>query len=359
MLVLGLTLASAALSAAPAAAAGEPDLALSVGGPTSVGVDTPFASTVKVANQGTAATPGVTVAFTTGTLTVNPTGVPGWSCSLLQYGHSGRGGGVTTVGESCSSTLASPLGPGQSTSVPMTMAFPRSGTYSVTFSTAPYPLTPELNVVAHSASRAITVVVPPIPAAPTPVGATQAGDWLNVSWTPAPATQNYLTSSTITATPTGGSTAPVLTQVVTGLARQGAVFGVTGSTTYTITVVSNDFSGHSQPGGPISFTTAPATHLPGVPSIYYIWTAGGGLAVRMLAPATGNSAIDQYEVLAAGDTGSVPSYATIGYPLLPGSNVYDYTSLSPALTWSIKARAHNAAGWGPWSASYLWDGTGG
>ena len=357
--ILAVTLAVALGAPGWAAAAGEPDLALSVSGLTKVGLDTPFASTVTVTNDGTAATPGLTVAFSTGTITVSPTPVPGWSCTYLQYGHSGRGGGTTTVGESCSTTLAAPLAPGQSTSVRMTMAFPRAETIGVTFSTAPDPATAQLNLVPHSVSRTITVVIPPVPAAPTAVSAVQSGDWLNVGWTPDPATQNYLTSSTITATPTGGSTAPVLTQVVVGLPRHGVVFGVTASTNYSITVVSHDFSGSSQPSAPFALTTAPPKYVPGAPPIYYVWIAGGGLAVRMFAPSPGNSAIDQYEVLATGDAGSVASSIPGGYPGLPGSNVYGYTTLDPTMTWSLKARAHNAAGWGAWSASYVWDGTGG
>ncbi|HLY50675.1 MAG TPA: fibronectin type III domain-containing protein [Solirubrobacteraceae bacterium] len=356
--VVGLVLAVAFISAGPALATGEPDLAISVKGPMNVGVKTPFATNVTVTNDGTAATPGITVSFSTGTHAVSPTPVAGWSCLPIQYGHSGRGGGVTTVGESCSSTLATPLAPGQSTSVAMTMAFPSAGTYGVTFTAVPYPSTPELNLVAHSVTSTIGVVIPPAPAPPTGVTATQVGDWLWVTWTPDPATQNYLTSSTITATPTGGSTAPVLTQVVSGLSPQGGVFGVTAATQYAVTVVSNDFSGSSAPSAAATLTTAPATLVPRAPTIGYIWIAGSTLAVRMIAPRPGNSAIDEYEVLALGAT-TVASYVTVGYPIPPGSNVYDYTTLDPALTWQIRVRAHNAAGWGPWSPASLWDGTGG
>jgi hypothetical protein len=122
-------------------------------------------------------------------------------------------------------------------------------------------------------------------------------------------------------------------------------------------VVSNDFSGSSPPSAPLTVTTAPASAVPRAPTIAYIWIAGSELAVRMLAPKPGNSAIDEYEVLALGAT-TVPSYVPVSYPIPPGSNVYDYTALNPALTWEIKVRAHNAAGWGAWSPASLWDGTG-
>jgi hypothetical protein len=69
-----------------------------------------------------------------------------------------------------------------------------------------------------------------------------------VGWTVDPANARLITSSTVTATPTGGSSAPVLTATVSGS-------GVTLSplerdTTYLITVTSTDAEGTSQPSEP-------------------------------------------------------------------------------------------------------------
>jgi hypothetical protein len=66
-----------------------------------------------------------------------------------------------------------------------------------------------------------------------------------VSWTPDPANAGAITSSTVTATPTGGSTAPVLSTTVTG--SSAILEPLERHTTYLITVTSTDGEGTSQP----------------------------------------------------------------------------------------------------------------
>ncbi len=101
---------------------------------------------------------------------------------------------------------------------------------------------------------------PPLqpPAAPTGVGVTlstyetaeEAPPTLRfgVSWTPDPANNGAITSSTVTATPTGGSPAPVLTAVVGG--SSATLEPLARNTTYLITVTSTDAEGTSGPSEP-------------------------------------------------------------------------------------------------------------
>jgi hypothetical protein len=328
------------LGASGVAQAAAPDLSIAVNGPKAVGVNAPFTEAARVTNHGTSATPGITVSYSTGTLAISPgAGPPGAYCTPVQYGHSGRGGGVTTVGQSCSQTLTSGLAPGQSATIRLTMTESRAEVLNLAFSTAPYPATSQLGQVSHTAGISVSVVRPPAAAAPTGVAATEFGDQLNVSWKPAPATAAYLSSSVITATPTGGSTAPVLTAVIAGTARSGAVSGVVGSTTYSVTVANDDAGGAGATSQPFLITTGPATIAPGVPAVTYAW---GYADIRWNAPSAGNSAIDEYEVSATGGGNAITSYVS-------GSTLSDYLSPAPADTLTVMVRAHNAAGWGGWS----------
>jgi hypothetical protein len=330
-----------------AAAAAAPDLSISVQGPSAVGVIAPFTEAATVTNQGTAATPGITVSYTTGRMAISPGGAPGMHCTYIQYGHSGRGGGVTTVGESCSQSLASGLAPGQSVTVRLTMTESSAETLNLTFTAAPYPAETQLDQVSHTTGTSVSVVRPPAAAAPTGVNATESGDELNVGWTPASATAPYISNSLITATPTGGSTAPVLTAVVPGTATTATVPGVVGSTAYSITVANNDGGGAGATSQPFLFTSGKATIVPRTPTITYEWGYAG---IRWNPPSPGNSAIDRYEVTATGEGNNIISYVS-------GSATSDYLYPAPADSLAVKIRAHNAAGWGRWSTTvYFYDG---
>jgi hypothetical protein len=149
----------------------------------------------------------------------------------------------------------------------------------------------------------------------------------------------------------------VLTATIPGAATGGAVPGVVGSTTYSVTVVNNDAVGAGPASQPFVFTTGAATIVPGKPTINY---AFGYADIGFAPPSAGNSAIDEYEVLATGggQTLDVVSAASSFYTY--NGNLYAYLSPQPADTLTVTVRAHNAAGWGPWSAAvYFSDGGGG
>jgi hypothetical protein len=342
---------AAILAPSRALAAGLPDLSISRGGPSTVAVGAPFTETLTVANQGTAATAGVQVTYAPGTPAVSG-GSPGVSCAPIVRGHSGRGGGYTRVGWTCTETVAGGLAPGGSTTLSLIVYQSTVATLAETFAVAPSPASAQLNIVSHTTSASVTVFRPPAPAAPTGVTANQVLDQLDVSWTLAPATASYVTSSVITATPTGGSSAPVLTATVLGSATSGTVSQLQPTTTYSVTVFNRTAGGTGPAGAPILFTTAASTIPPSAPSIQHIWWANVNLlAVSWQPGSTGDSPTDQYEVVAtAVDSDTNPPPADVS---VAGSATSAYIALDFAVNWSVIVRAHSAAGWGPWSPAVI------
>jgi hypothetical protein len=331
----------------PALAATEPDLSVKVSGPISVGVNSPFTEKATITNQGTASASGITVSYSAGTA-ISPGSAPaGMYCTYVTYGHSGRGGGVTVVGDSCSETLKEGLAPGQSVAVRLAMTEGRPENLSLSWNAAPYPAASQLNLVSHTAAAPLSVIRPPAAVAPTGLSVSQTGAALKVKWTPAPATAAYISASLIQAS-VGGSLA--LSTVVPGTATSGELCCLSGSTTYSITVANNDGGGAGALSQPALFTTAPATIVPGVPTITYAY---GYADIRWSPPASsGNSVIDQYEVQAVGGGQTLTSYVS-------GTTLSDYLAPTPADSLAVAVRAHNAAGWGPWSVpAYFSDGGG-
>jgi len=189
----------------------------------------------------------------------------------------------------------------------------------------------------------------PVPGTPSGVTMSQVGDSLAVSWT-APATGAVaITSTTVTATPVGGGA--VLTATAPGPATSVQVNGVAPSTTYSVTVASTDASGTGPASAAVTFTTHAATTAPTAPTgLTAAWNAGStGIVAAWVAPDAGDSPIDDYQVAVAQSD-----------PTGPPTNVDAGTATSATLTgfdstldWSVHVRAHNAAGWGPWSTSVV------
>jgi hypothetical protein len=202
------------------------------------------------------------------------------------------------------------------------------------------------DTVSNSGGRAYLTV--PAPGAPTGVAAIQAGDQLQVSWTPAPPNPAVIASSTITATPVG-STAPVLSATVTGPAATGSVGPLQPATTYEVTVVSTDGGGSSAPSDAITVTTAAASVAPSAPTgVRAVWASNNLLFATWTAAAGGDSPVDQYQIQIRGSDGGGTFIQTVD-----GSTLSAFFSVSDIPDWSVTVRAHNAAGWGPWSARYV------
>jgi hypothetical protein len=200
----------------------------------------------------------------------------------------------------------------------------------------------------NQSTRAYLVVLPP--AAPTGVAATASGGQYQVSWTADPTAGPVITSSTVTATPVGSAAA-----AVSATASGGATTAVIGPlqplTTYDITVTSNSAGGPSPASAPVEITTAGSSTPPGAPSgVSARWTAPGSPSDTLVASwqpgASGDSPTDSYEVtITDSDSGSTFTQTVDGSTLTASFSVSDIPD------WSIQVRAHDAAGWGPWSAT--------
>jgi hypothetical protein len=193
------------------------------------------------------------------------------------------------------------------------------------------------------------------PDAPTIATAAQSGDQVDVTWTPSPSPP-WVVSSTVTATPQG-STAPVLRSAVGGSKTSALVGPLQPATTYSITVVSTNPGGSSPASGALSFTSEAATVPPSAPSaVSAYWTAPGtgasdSLVANWGAASPGNSPVGQYQVtirIYDGDTTGSFSQIVSG-----SKRTASFAGVDDTNSWSVQVRAHNAAGWGPWSSQYI------
>jgi hypothetical protein len=192
------------------------------------------------------------------------------------------------------------------------------------------------------------------PGTPTGVAARQVGDQFQVTWVADPATAPVVASSTVTATPVGSS-APILTLIVTAPSTSALVGPLQPLTTYSITVVSTNAGGTSLASTPITAATPASSVVPSAPTgVAAHWTApglpGDALAANWIAAIPGDSPIDQYQIYVfVNDPGNPvpkPSLQTLSGSTLATSIVVDDT-----YDWTVRVRAHNTAGWGPWSAA--------
>ena len=211
-----------------------------------------------------------------------------------------------------------------------------------------FSATDALGVTVDNASNRAYLTVP-APATPSGVKAIQVGDQFQVSWTQS-TNPALISASTVTATPVG-STAPVLTVTVSGSGTSGLVGPLPALTTYQITVLSTDAGGSSPASSPISATSAAGSVPPSAPTAVFVHLTNPGNPGDMLAAGWavaggGNSPVDQYQVTATvyGDTGPTPITQTVS-----GSMLSAYLAADDGDDWSVQVRAHDAAGWGPWS----------
>ena len=201
------------------------------------------------------------------------------------------------------------------------------------------------------------IVVPLAPAAPTNVTLSSSGGRFQASWKDDPtAPPALISSSTVTATPVG-STAQVVTATVSGSATR-ALFGpLEPRTTYRITVASADAAGSSPASSAVSVTTGASRTPPGPPAgVRAYWTAPGYPGDRLVASwkaaPPGDSPTDEYRITITGSDGA-GTYSRTAW----GSTLTATFAVNDIPDWTIKVRAHDAAGWGPWSAPHTLGGT--
>ena len=343
-------LALASATATPAYAAGPlPDLTVTRSGPSTVYARAQFTETLKVTNRGTAPAAGVVVNYAP-VLAVTPA-TKGVACTPIMKGHSGRGGGYTQVGWACKPTLKQALAPGKSTSFNLTVTAPAVGSFTETQGAEPSPYEEQLNLVSHASAATVTVTQPPIPAAPSGVSVAKVGDRLSVSWIPAPATAAATTSSTVTLTPVGSSTAPTVTGWTGGTGTSAVTGPVEPSTTYEVSVVSADAAGSSPASSPVTYTTPPSTVPPSAPvSVRGWWLYEGAFIAAWAEGNPGDSQIDEYQITAKPEEAEEASPQT---HIEPASATESEFLVHSENGWSFVVRAHNAAGWGAWSAPFV------
>jgi hypothetical protein len=280
-------------------------------------------------------------------------------------GGSGRGGGYHTTTYSAWVAVTWDFSAGVRSTARLSAAPAVSPTFSATDANGDqvYNTLNAVNVAPSSctvanttycAYRAYLTVLPP--GAPTGVTAVQIGDEFQVSWIPSTPNPSVITSSTITATPVG-STASTVSATETGSATTGFVGPLQPLTTYQITVVSTDAGGSSPPSAPVTVTTQPASVAPAAPTgVTAYWTAPGSTNDQLVASWTaavpGDSPTDQYQITINGSDGGGTFTQTVA-----GSTLTASFTVDDIPDWSITVRAHNAAGWGPWSAAFVLGGT--
>jgi Fibronectin type III domain len=268
-------------------------------------------------------------------LTGNPTGDVYVS---TRCGGSGRGGGYHVTIYSAWVGATWDLGGNLVSSAPVSPAPSVDPAFTATDANG--------DTVSNSGGRAYLTV--PAPGQPTGVAAVQVGDQFQVTWTPAPPNPAVITSSTVTATP-DGSAAPVVTATVTGQAASASVGPLQPSTAYQITVVNTDGGGSSPASNPITVTTAAASVVPSAPTgVKAVWASNNLLFATWKAAVAGDSPVDQYQIQLRGSDGGGTFTQTVD-----GSTLSAFFSVSDVPDWSVIVRAHNGAGWGPWSARYV------
>jgi Fibronectin type III domain len=271
--------------------------------------------------------------YATGFAAAGPTGVV---YASTRCGGSGRGGGYHTTTYSAWISVSWDFSGNVLSSAQAASPPPISTTFTGTDANG--------DVVYNSGTNAFLTVA--TPGAPTNVIVTQVDDNLQVSWTLAPPNPAVVTSSTVTATPTGTSGLPVLTTTVTGAVTSTTVGPVQASKTYRVTVTSTTAGGTGPASAAVTLKTVAPTIPPNAPTgVAGKWLSNTLLGASWSAATGGNSPIDKYEVKIVGSDGG-------------GTFVQDFdgTTLSATFTvnsipnWTITVRAHNRAGWSAWSA---------
>lgn len=198
--------------------------------------------------------------------------------------------------------------------------------------------------VTYCSYRAVLTVA--APAAPAAVTITQVADALSVTWS-TPTTGGLPASTTVSATPASGS---ALTATVAGTATTASVPGVAPATTYSVVVTSTNAGGTSSPSARVLITTGAASTVPGAPtSVHATWSTSSAILVRWVAATSGNSPTDDYQV-------SIATYDPNGTPTLfdaGTASTFLATGYNSVPDYAVKVRAHNAAGWGPWSTRVI------
>jgi hypothetical protein len=136
-------------------------------------------------------------------------------------------------------------------------------------------------------------------------------------------------------------------RIATPTTRRYTARGLTNGTRYYFRVAAHNAAGWS-PRSP-AVSAVPRT-VPPAPQSPQAELKATSLYVNWLPPSSsGGAAIDNYEVTRSADKVNWTSEGTTD--AAPGENGMDVDGLTIGVTYYFRVRAHNTAGWGPWSTT--------
>jgi hypothetical protein len=192
-----------------------------------------------------------------------------------------------------------------------------------------------------------------LPLAPTGVAALYAGGRYRVTWDASSATPSTL-SFTVKATPVAPSTADMVEASAAADATSALIGPLQPLTSYLIVVSSASVAGTSEDSSPpVSVTTPASVQPPAAPTgLTARWIGTSVLVATWKAAVPGDSPIDAYAVRVSAYDADAPVPSPQA-KRLPGSVLSASFTLDSSSNWKIIVRAHNAAGWGPWSKAVV------
>jgi hypothetical protein len=192
-----------------------------------------------------------------------------------------------------------------------------------------------------------------LPLAPTGVAVVYASGQYRVTWDASSVTPSTV-GFTVKATPVAPSTADVVVASAAADATSALIGPLQPLTTYLIVVASANVAGTSEDSSPpVSVTTPASVHPPAAPTgLTARWIGTSVLLAKWKAAVPGDSPIDAYAVRVSAYDADAPVPSPHA-KRLPGSVLSASFTLDSSSNWKIIVRAHNAAGWGPWSRAVV------
>jgi large repetitive protein len=202
-------------------------------------------------------------------------------------------------------------------------------------------------VAAHNAagwsapSRSLSAVPRTVPTAPLPPAAIPSNAAVKLAWQPPPSNGGATVDRyrVDRATSANGP----WTTIAVGAARSYTALGLANGTPYFFRVAAHNVAGYGPPSAVVS--ASPRT-VPSAPLSPWAGRANAAVGLVWSAPSsTGGAAIDQYQIQQA--LSAKGPWASVGKT---GDLNYVVTELINGIRFHFRVRAHNAAGWGPFSS---------
>jgi titin len=202
-------------------------------------------------------------------------------------------------------------------------------------------------VAAHNAagwsapSGSLSAVPRTVPTAPLPPTAIPSNATVKLAWQP-PTSNGGATVDRYRVDRATSANGP-WTTIAAGAARTSTATGLANGTSYFFRVAAHNVAGYGPPSAVVS--ASPRT-VPSAPLSPWAGRANAAVGLVWSAPSsTGGAAIDKYEVQQALSANG--PWASVG---TTGDLNYVVTDLINGIRFHYRIRAHNPAGWGPFSS---------